>query len=268
MLKKEQEVYLADTLGMNIETLKEALTSDKEVEISYKSGTFLDDESLTSLKSSVKSEGYNEGKVAGVEIEAKRIKESKGIEIEGKDFDKIFDAFESSVLTNAKIEPTKKVKELSDSLEKLQNQYNTDIGLKDGIITEKENTIKSIKSSNDLMHEIPDGLKGLSNPQFATLAKSEFSFEYNDAGIFIAKDKGGNVVKDKLEKPIPVKDVLTDFATQNSWFGANGRGGNDDTGSTSGFKTMHDVMRHMEENKISPTSPEGEKLQKQFKEKI
>ncbi len=265
MLKKEQESYLADTLGMNIETLKEAFTSDEEVEISYKSGTFLDDDALTGLKSAVKSEGYNEGKVAGVEIKAKELKEKFGYEIEGKDIDKIFEHHGLKILESAKVEPNKKVQDLSKSLETLQNKYEADIGLKDGIITEKENTIKGIKSSNDLMQEIPDGLQGLTNPQFATLAKSKFTFEYNDANIFVAKDKGGNVIKDKLEKPIPVKDVLADYATQNSWFGANGRGG-EHTAGKSGFKTMHDVMRHMEENKIKPDSPEGEKLQKQFKE--
>ena len=119
MIKEEFKIFLTDTLGVKIETLKEALTSDNEVEVSYKSGMLLDDTQLTSLKSTVKKEGYNEGKVAGVEIRAKEIKEKFNIDIEGKDFDKIFTTYGENVLKDAKIEPDKKLKEVNDSLANL-----------------------------------------------------------------------------------------------------------------------------------------------------
>jgi len=260
MLKKEQEQYLADTLGMNIETLKKALTSEEEVEISYKSGTFLDDEGLTSLKSAVKSEGYNEGKIAGVEIKAKEIKEKYGYDIEGKDLDKIFEHHGSKILESAKIEPNKKVTELSTSLENLQKQYETDLSEKEKAIQSLQAEKTQIKSNNDLMFNIPEGLKGISNEDFATIAKSKFNFGYDDSGNFIAKDLSGNVIKDKLEKPVPPKDILSNFATEKNWFGSNGRGGGDGAGEPSGFQSMNDVYKHMESSKIDPLSPEGQNL--------
>ena len=43
MLKEEHKKHLEENLGMNIEALKTALTSEDEVEIEFKSGILLDE---------------------------------------------------------------------------------------------------------------------------------------------------------------------------------------------------------------------------------
>lgn len=265
MLKQEQAKHLEENLGMNIEQLKAALTSDEEVEITLKSGILLDDEQLEGIKNSKKSEGYNEGKIAGVEIKAKEVKEKFGIEVEGKDFDKIFETYGAKVLETAKIEPTKKVQELTTSISNLQKQYETDIADREKRIASLEGEKNEIKSINELATKVPNGLKGIKNDQFITLVRTEYDFKFDDNGNQVVLDKQGNVLKDKLEKPIPVSDVLTEYATKNQWYGADGRGGQSDSGSTGTFETMNDVYKHMETNKIDPMSAEGKKLIETFK---
>jgi len=265
MLQKELSSFLSDTIGVNIEALKAAITSDEEVEVKYKSGTFLDEAALNGLKETVKKEGYNEGKVTGVEMEAKRVKEKFGIDIEGKNFDNIFTTYEQQTLKNAKIEPDKKVKELSASLETLRGKLETDLGLKDKEITGLQSEIGNYKINGELAIHLPDGLTGIKPTQFNTLAKTELNFGYDD-GVFVAK-RGDKVLKDNLEKPIPVKDVLTDYAKTNGWLTVNGRGAGDNDGNGSGqFKTMNDVMKHMDSNNIDPMSSEGEKLVAEFEQ--
>ncbi|MBC8321132.1 MAG: hypothetical protein H8E34_10450 [Bacteroidetes bacterium] len=262
MLKQELKSFLSDTIEVDLEQLKAALTSDEEVEVKFKSGTLLDDAGLTGLKETVKKEGYNEGKVTGVEMEAKRVKEKFGIDVEGKNFDAILSIYEKNILANAKIEPDKKVKDLSASLTNLQKQYETDLGLKDNEIKNLSSEIGNYKINGELTRHLPDGLTGIKPNQFATLAKTEYGFGYED-GTFVAK-RGDIILKDKVEKPLPVKDVLTDYAIQNGWVASEGRGAGDNAGSPSGFKTEHDVMKYMDENKIDPLSSEGVKLMADF----
>lgn len=264
MIKEEFKIFLTDTLGVKIETLKEALTSDSEVEVSYKSGMLLDDTQLTSLKSTVKKEGYNEGKVAGVEIRAKEIKEKFNIDIEGKDFDKIFTTYGENVLKDAKIEPDKKLREVNDSLANLQKKYGEDIGLKDQSIASLNTKLGDVKINADLQRLAPEGLNGINTNQFATLAKTEYSFQYEEGNLVAMKH--GAILKDSLEKPLAIKDVLSDYGRTNGWIGEAGRGGgHQGGGSSSKFETINDVYKHMDVSNINPDSPEGEKLITDFK---
>ncbi len=265
MIQKELQTLLEDTLGVKIDALKSALTSEDEVTVEFNQGTFLNDESLGTLKESMKKAGYNDGKVAGLEMEAKRLKEHFGIEIEGKDLNKIIEAHGQKVLTDAKIEPNKKIADLQGSLEALQSTYNTDMAAKDQEISSKTNQLNQFSINSRLMSELPDNLS-ISPKHFLTIAQTEVSFEQADDGAIVVK-RGDAVLKDKLEKPIPVKDFLNDFATDNSFLGkSKGRGQDNDYngGGKSEFKTMHDVYRHMEKNKIDPTSKAGSALIEQF----
>lgn len=265
MLKQELQSFLTDTVGVDLEQLKTALTSDNEVDVKFKSGMLLDDDKLNSLKETVKKEGYNEGKVTGVEMEAKRVKEKFGIDVEGKNFDNILDQFQKQTLTSAKIEPNKKVDDLTKSLQNLQNQYETDIGLKDKSIQNLESTLTNFKLNSELTNHVPDGLTGVNMHQFVTLAKTDINFDY-DNGQLVAK-KGDTILKDKMENPIPVKDVLTEYATRNGWVSVNGRGAGDNNGSGNKFESINDVYRFMEQNQIDPMSPDGKKLIADFNNK-
>jgi len=263
MIDNGLKTFLQDTVGIDVDALKEALTSDEEVKIEFKSGTFLDDDKLTELKNTVKKEGYNEGKVAGVEIEAKRVKEKFGIDIEGKNFDNIFEAHGKTVLEQAKIEPNKKVQELTKSLDNLRTQYENDLRQKNEEVTQLNSKLGSFKIDSELSKHIPNGLKGIKPNQFKVLAKANYEFDF-DGDNFVAK-KNGEVLKDKLEQPIDVKNLMADFATQNEWLTPDGgRGGTDTRGNGSKFETQKELFDYMKENNIDHYSEEGSKLLDDF----
>jgi len=264
MLNKEFTTFLADTLGVDLEKLKEAVTSETEVEVLFKSGTLMDDEALTGLKETVKGEGYKEGKVAGVEMAIKAGKEKHGLEFEGKSIENFAEALSKKVIADAKIDPDKKVKAAKESVEKLQKTYDTDIGLKENEIKSLNRRISEYTINGDIAKHLPDNLTGIKSNQFATLARTEYGFDY-EGGVFVAK-RGDTILKDKLEKPLQVKDVLTDYAKQNGWIKTDGRGGGDNGGGSGSdkFETMNDVYKHMHLNKIDPMSSEGDKLVTDF----
>ena len=259
MLREEDKKILTDTFGIDLEQLTTALTSENEEQITFKSGDFLDEQALTALKETVKKTGYKEGTIAGVEMEAKRVKEKFGIDAEGKSFDTIMSAFQTKTLTDAKIEPNKKVDELSASLLNLQKKYETDLGLKDKEIGNLNTKIGDFSINSDIRKNIPKNLKGLSEDQFLTLAKTKFGFGHED-GTLVLKN-GDAILKDNMEKPINPMVALTDYATKNGWIDKDGRGGSDQNNtSSSDFKTANDMMAYMKKNDIDPYSAEGQKL--------
>jgi hypothetical protein len=262
MLNNEDKKILTDTFGMDVEELKTALASDDEVKIKYKSGDFLDEQALTDLKDTVKRAGYNEGKTPHLEMEAKRVKEKFGIDVEGKNFDNIFESFKTKTLADAKIAPDKKVSELNESLTNLQKKYTTDLGVKDQEILKKDGEIAGFKTDSSIAKHLPDGLKGVNQQQFTTLAKSAFGFGTED-GSFVIK-KNGKIMKDNMEKNIAPKDALTDFATLNGWIDKSGRGGGDNNGGSSEHKTIKDVFKHLKEKNIDPYGDEGQKIIDEF----
>lgn len=267
MLKEDFSKHLTDTLGVNLEQLKEAITSEKEVEVTYKTGMLMDDETLTTLKEDVKKQGYNEGKVAGVEMAIKLGKEKFGLEFEGKTIENFGESLKIKTLSDAKVPADKKVKELSTSLETLQGKYETDISLKENEITKIKTEFKNVQIQSVIQSQVPKEVVAVKPSQFAALVSMEYSFDYNEDDVLVVS-KNGKLLKDNLEKPIPIPDVLTTFAKTNGWLDAEGRGGGDaGEGGSNGFKTMNEVYKHMEENEINPMSNKGKQLITDFETK-
>lgn len=254
---------LAKFVKGGADVLQKAISSEEEVSIELVEGGFVSDEELTGLKDSLFKKGKEEGQTVGYDFAMKDLKKDFGLEVEGKDRKVIAKAIKDKIMTDAKIEPEKKVTELNNSLESLRKQYETDKSQWENEAGKYKGKLKDISIMSELTKNTPE-VKGLKPNQFATLARTEFDFDFDDNGSLIAK-KGGEVIKDKMERPVPVKDILTDYATQNGWTGTPGRGGSDQAGAgSSEFKSINDVYRHMETNNIDPMSKEGEKLIENF----
>jgi hypothetical protein len=261
MIKNIDE--LAKFVKGGAEVLQKALNEKDEITIEFVDGRFVTDTDLDEVKKKVFADGKKEGQTIGYDFAMKDLKKDFGIDIEGKDRETIVKTINDTILSKAKIEPNKKITELETSLSNLQKQYETDLTLKTKEIETYKNNLKTVSIVSELQKNTPE-IKGLNVNQFMTLARSEFEFDFDENNSLIAK-KAGQPIKDKMERPIPVKDILTDFATQNGWFGSPGRGGNNQNGNQSDFKTINDVYRHMEQNKIDPLSAEGVKLIENFK---
>ena len=254
---------LAKFVKGGADVLQKAIESEEKVSLEFNEGRFVTDEDLTQMKSTVRNEGKTEGQTIGYDFAMKDLKKDYGLDIEGKDRKMIVEAINAKILAEANKKPDAKIAELTTSLENLRNTYSTEKEAWNQAESSYKGKLKDISIMSELQKNIPE-VKGLSGNQFLTLVKTEFGFDFDDNGNLFAT-KNGQQVKDTMEKPIPVKSILTDYATQNGWFSVNGRGGGNESGGNSEFKTINDVYKHLETNNINPMSPEGEKLLNEFK---
>jgi hypothetical protein len=263
MIKNINE--LAKFVKGGADVLQKAIDSEDEQSLEFVEGSFVSDGDLETLKTGQFKSGKKEGETVGYDFAMKDLKKDFGIEVEGKDRKIIGDAIKANILADANKKPDAKIIELETSLGNLRGTFDTEKLNWEQSESKYKGQLRDISVMSELQKSTPD-IKGLNMVQFTTLVKSEYDFDFDDSGILIAK-KNGQPVKNKMEQNIPVKDILTDYATQNGWFSSNGRGGGDNQGDNKGdFKTVNDVYKHMEASNIQPNSPEGEKLLNDFKE--
>lgn len=231
MLNKDTAEKLGKILpkGITLEILSKAITSDKEETIDLPEGRFLTTDNESKLLDNHGKTKYNEGKTAGSEITIKELKEKTGLEFEGKDADKFVSEFKTSILKDAKIEPEKKVKELQSSLEKLQNQYKTDLSTKDSELQRLQGSLQQQKTISQLSTIIPELSSGVSKQDAITLFNAQF--EIKEDGIY----KGGELLKDNLQNPMTLEQSVNDFLSEKGWNAQTPTGrGNDFQGGKGG----------------------------------
>lgn len=253
---------------ITLEKLSAYLTDDKtEVELAAEPLHILDETRLTELKTTLKKDGYEEGKTAGSEMTVKELKKKWGIEKEGKSIDSLFGYVNEKVLSDAKIEPEKKVKELSESLATLQQTLQQKESEWSGLIQQKDQTIKSIKSEAILLQSMPkvEGYK--TNHLLAAFKSDGFGIDI-DENNNVVPVLNGKPLKDQYEKPLPLDKVFSDWMTNSGFTAAQGGGGrgagNAFPAGGSQFKTESDMFKYMEQNKIDPTSPQGKEMIDKF----
>ena len=100
------------------------------------------------------------------------------------------EAINSKILADANKKPDAKIQELNASLDNLRNQYSSDISTKDLEIQKLSQRVKTTKVNADLLGHVPEGLTGVNQNQFVTLAKSAYEFDYDDNGALVAKQNG------------------------------------------------------------------------------
>lgn len=254
---------LAKFVKGGAEVLQKAIESEEKMSLEFIEGSFVSDDELTTLKESVAKDAKKVYEKVGYDYAMKDIKTDLGLEIEGKDRKAILEAARKKIMDDAKIEPNKKVDELSISLKNLQTQYEKDLGLKTQENDNLRNNLKDYRINGDLNKHIPEGLNGIDVNDFMTLAKTTANFDYDDNGNLVVR-KGDTILKDKMENPINPKDYLTEFANSKKWLQSDGRGASDEGGTSSTFKNINEVYKHMEENKINPMSEAGKKLIEDF----
>ena len=133
----------------------------------------LAEDDLNDLKKRVKSEGYNEGQVAGVEMAVKKGREKFGLDFEGKNLDNFAEALKTKTLADAKVEPEKRVREANEKLERLQGTYDTDLRDRDSKIADLESQLKNLSINEKLISSaIPKDLQGLTPKDFLVVARS------------------------------------------------------------------------------------------------
>lgn len=214
MLAKETIDKIAKALKLDAATLEAAIKDEKEVPVTVPDGEVYTETELTTLKNNE----YDKGKLKGVEMEVKQAKEKLGLDFQGKTIDGLLSAAQKKAVEDAGINPDKRVSELTEKLKTVQ-QTATQLEER---AKAAETTAAAVKLEGEVLKHMP--ATTLDAYDVLTLMKSNgYSFT-NENGVTVVM-KDGKKVEDKLANPLPVKDVLTEFATAKKLIADAGAGG-------------------------------------------
>ena len=205
MLKKETIDLIAKIAKVKPDELTAAIKDEKEVDftIDDKLATFTETE-VTQLKTNE----YNSGKVKGVEMAVKEVKEELGLEFQGKSVKGLAEAAAKKAVDDAKISPDKKVTELTEKLATVQATA-TDLQAK---LSEKESEVANVKLSTELTKQVPAGTTIDADEVIVIMKTKGYDFQMKDGKLIALKD--GKEITDNLSNATPVKDVINNYVTE------------------------------------------------------
>lgn len=239
--------------------LVELANDEREISLEVSEAVVLNNDGLEDFKGRVKQEGYNEGVVAGEQMATKKIKKHFGLEVEGRDFDKIADSIKDHLVEEAKQPADKKVQQLSESLEALQKTYETEKGQWEQSKADLENQFKQQKKDAFISSNLPE-VQGMKKSHLLALVRADgIDVDFTEEGDVIAL-RDGKPVLDKLQKSINFESVIKDWVAESGFSqGIAGRTPQP-TQPAGRFETANDVFKFAEEEGISPDSQEFDKL--------
>lgn len=215
MLKTEQIKSIAGFLKLDPTKLEAAIKDEKEVDVELpKDGQFLLASEIESRDKNIKSTGYNEGVTAGREILIKEMKQSNGLNFDGKDVEKFVSEFKNKVLTEAKLQPNEALKEKDTVIANLQKNIQT-------LTTEKqqlETSHKEHQLNGKLYRQVPElGVTLEPEEVISSMKNKGYSFEPDESGAVVVK-LNGQVARDATtQNPLAPKDVINSYITERKW---------------------------------------------------
>jgi citrate lyase gamma subunit len=253
------------TIEVDNETVKGALESeDSSIEVKAENLVIRSSEDDEKFQNNLKQQSQ----AIGIEIGRKNILKSLEIEAEGahKSDDKALEALtgyvQSSVskaMEDAKIEPNKKVAELTKDLDTLRNT-----------IKEKENAFSSLQEqftgykknqtiNSTLSSLIPDNTV-IPKSDMMTILSNKIKVDVDESGKIIALGDDGQPMKDKTTlEPLPIDNVVKGFFDNNPTYLKpvdGGAGGGDSSPGGSGKQSLEQFTERMQKEGIKLNSPE------------
>jgi hypothetical protein len=227
-------------------------------------------------KSGVKAAIEAEGKKIGREIAIKDFKKLAGIEIEGKDPEKIVQAFRAKVVADEGLSVDEKVKAAEERAKALKTDLQKAVAERDQFV----NKLKDRDADDMLIGLLPKNRDPrFTERQYLTLLRAEIELAEED-GVQVVK-RGGQVLKsDKDYRPLAPQAAIADIFTQNKWTadedpsgqgggagagaaggrGAGGAGGGAGATPLTGIKSMSQFTTYLSEKQIHPSSEQASKL--------
>lgn len=269
MLKETTLSELAKRAGCSLAELKRAISTETEETLAFDTeGEFITTVELDAIKKRAGADSYNDGKKAGEEMFGKELKRIAGIDIEGRNAEKVINAIKTAALEEAKLEPTKRITELEEDKKKLQQA----IKETEEKLAESEKTfnhkLTNIEIEALIKNTLPEKLtNGLTRDQLYKLYKSDREFTKTETGIAMIDPITKEVIKDKKLNPVSITDDLKNFVSQFGEADA-GRGGGDNGGQKKNniekFTKNSEVQEYFETNQI-PLSDRAAILAKAMK---
>lgn len=242
MLKQETINRLAALAKINAADLQAAITAEAETEVAIDEKILAFNEAEVSI---LKSNTYKEGKVAGEQMAVDEVKKEMGLEYDGKSVKALVKEVAKKTLSDAKIEPEKKVQEMQEKLTNIQKtvqDYETKLAAKDAEVT-------GIKINSELYKHIPSPAENgpaLGADDVIQLMRGN-GFEFKlEEGVMKAY-KNGALVQDNVSNAVAAKDVISSFLKEKKLMPEqqpvpNGRGGKDDK-TPGAFSKLSDLEK-------------------------
>lgn len=209
---------------------------------------------------------FNEGKKAASEILVKDLKTKHGIESDSKSIDTFLEKFSEKVIADAKIKPDEQIekfkKEAGELRAKLESANQSMTTLK----SDYESKLFDVQTTGEIRSYFPDKTAdgkpiaySLPVNDLVDLFKLRHRVANEDGGSIVYK--GSQKLVDNVLSPIPLKNVVAQFAE--AYVARGGMGGGDNGGGGGAapkFKTASEAYQYMKDHKIEPMSNEGLKL--------
>lgn len=276
---------LAETLGVDVADIKAAVESSDTVKLKLdgirlikKGETVYSEEDFTTLKTNHTTELKDKetySQQVGRELILKEMKETVGLEYEGrKDPSKFIEAFKSK-LTKELGEPDVKVKSLEGDLEKVRTEYATledDFKKKDVEIADikldhkKKEDVGTINTSIQAAYKEKKDLFKFGSDDTAKLYLLENSVKVVE-GVVIPVDENGEPRKNKLRSTESLENHFFEWAEKTDKFKKPDGGRGDNFKGVNGVMSTSDFTKAMKSKGIEAGSSEFQReLQKQMKE--
>lgn len=252
--------------GNEVEVSDESLTTAIEnktesIDVKMEGVTIRTEEEETTFVENTKGLG----KVDGIEMGRKNVFKALGIEPEGahKGDDKAAAALNAwaqgkvtTALTDAKIEPDKKVTELNEQIETLKGTITTTEGERDEALSTHIAFKRGITRDKSIVNNMPDNLKH-SKEDMLLIFNNKKKTGFNDSGVLVGFDESGNVMKSSTTgDPLPIKDVVSTFFNNNTQYikeNGGGAGGGDSKGNE-GKQTFVEFAAEMRTKNVEMNS--------------
>ena len=257
-------------LGVSEDDVNRIVASEEVVtDFTMPTGTFFTSSDLEARDSAIKGKAKAEGGTAAVEIAIKNARNELGLEFEGKTMANLIKAHEAKIKADAKIEPDKRVQELTAANEALRGQ----ITAFDAEKEEMKGKLEGQKLNYEFSKVVGSGLADvtLKDGWNAGYVSQVFSNDYEPAFednkiILKYKATGEKVLNAKTQLPEAPEAVLKAFVMEKGLVGEarKGRGvGKQKAGNSSSFAGIEDLdgfISYCEEHEINPEGAEGSKL--------
>lgn len=167
---------------------------------------------------------------AHTDITAKQIKQKYDLEVEGKDLEKIFDAYKTKIISEQKVPDDEKVKELQSDFSKMKLNYETEKKRADDMEATFAQKEKRSKINDAVLKKIPADTI-IDREKVLTIFHTEFESDIDDKGKVIFKKNGELLKNPSTLDPQTIDDVMTGFITPYAKPISGGAGGKDNPGT-------------------------------------
>ena len=252
MLSTEQMGVIAEQIGTTADEFAKAISDKEEIALELPKGRFLTIENEAVLLDNHGKKKYDEGKSKQSKDVLGNVKQD--FELEGDNFKDVFANFKSKILSDAEIEPNKKLEDANNSILALQKT-----------VTDRENEYKELQNSvskraleQRVLSLIPANSMGLENRTILSDMRAN-GFDVSEVDGVLTVTKNGTIQKDSLQNPEKFEDLAAEYLKGKNWLKEkkDGRGGRDEGGSSNTIKSMEDFHAYIKAKGINPHGQEA-----------